>query len=122
MFRWCEVQSLSLLEVKRGLKATALLGGVTVVCSRITSRVLLSFLPLPSPVCFYLILFSVSFSNKKQAPPLGSFTASRLHKHLSHPLQFVLSSYSEEKLSSVLPGIFAGRMIDKGSPVKIRYP
>lgn len=71
---------------------------------------------------FYLILFSVSFSDKKQAPPLGSFPASRLHRHPSHPLQFVLSSYVEEKLSSVLTGIFAGRMIDKGSPVKIRYP
>lgn len=60
-FIWSEVQSLSLLEVKRGLKTTALLGGVTVVCSRITSSVFLSFLPLPSPVCFISFCFLFPF-------------------------------------------------------------
>lgn len=70
---------------------------------------------------FYLILFSVSFSDKKEAPPLGSFPASGLQRLLSHPLQSVLSSYSEEKLSSILARVFAGRMIDKGNIVKIRY-
>lgn len=107
VFSWSQVQSLNLLEVKRGPKATALLGGVTAVCSRITSGVLLSFLRLPSPVCFISFCSLFPFPIRNRPLPLGSFPASSLQRPLSHPLQFVLSSYSEEKLSSILSRIFA---------------